>query len=209
VASRVWTYSFYDGWVPNYMIFIAHSHNHRPVHEVQGQSRQLRRLMLFVLNKEWYGPIRPAGHQVGPRSNTNIRQSAVLFSLSHGEEPAPTGNYWLKNKRSIEKGKSGPVHAWVFRPGSAEVRYSGGRERPEASGTGNLAGQRAVKAGGLSEGGRLPGTAVRPSRRCISRFKTIRLRILHGDTEVDLSADARSPDRSRDRQAVLDRRMTS
>ena len=23
----VWTYGFYDGWVPNYMIFIAHSHN--------------------------------------------------------------------------------------------------------------------------------------------------------------------------------------
>ena len=23
----VWTYGFYDGWVPNYMFFIAHSHN--------------------------------------------------------------------------------------------------------------------------------------------------------------------------------------
>jgi hypothetical protein len=23
----VWTYGFYDGWVPNYMFFIAHAHN--------------------------------------------------------------------------------------------------------------------------------------------------------------------------------------
>ena len=23
----VWTYGFYDGWVPNYMFFIAHGHN--------------------------------------------------------------------------------------------------------------------------------------------------------------------------------------
>ena len=23
----VWTYGFYDGWVPNYMFFIAHTHN--------------------------------------------------------------------------------------------------------------------------------------------------------------------------------------
>ena len=26
-------------------------------------------------------------------------------------------NYWLKNKRSVEKGKSGPVHAWVIPAG--------------------------------------------------------------------------------------------
>ena len=23
----MWTYGFYDGWVPNYMFFIAHAHN--------------------------------------------------------------------------------------------------------------------------------------------------------------------------------------
>ncbi len=33
----VWTYGFYDGWVPNYMIFIAHSHNATGrFYEVQG-----------------------------------------------------------------------------------------------------------------------------------------------------------------------------
>ena len=33
----VWTYGFYDGWVPNYMIFIAHSHNAiGRFYEVQG-----------------------------------------------------------------------------------------------------------------------------------------------------------------------------
>ncbi len=23
----VWTYDYYDGWVPNYMFFVAHAHN--------------------------------------------------------------------------------------------------------------------------------------------------------------------------------------
>ena len=40
----VWTYGFYDGWVPNYMFFIAHSHNAiGRFYEVQSYGpRQLR-----------------------------------------------------------------------------------------------------------------------------------------------------------------------
>ena len=33
----VWTYGFYDGWMPNYMFFIAHAHNAiGRFYEVQG-----------------------------------------------------------------------------------------------------------------------------------------------------------------------------
>ena len=52
----------------------------------------------------------------GPRNNTNIQQSGVLFSLSHFAKNKETylENYWLKNKRSVQKGKDGPTFAWVI-----------------------------------------------------------------------------------------------
>ena len=39
----VWTYGFYDGWVPNYMFFIAHTHNAiGRFYEVMGYGPDLR-----------------------------------------------------------------------------------------------------------------------------------------------------------------------
>ena len=32
-------------------------------------------------------------------------------------------NYWLKNKRSVEKGRNGPIHAWVV-PASQRAKYN-------------------------------------------------------------------------------------
>ncbi len=102
------------------MFFIAHSHNSiGRFYEVQS-----------------YGPIRtrsvPARRQParngsgrtrrcllikwGPRNNTNIQESALLFSLSHVAKNRELylENYWLKNKRAVDKGKSGPTFAWVI-----------------------------------------------------------------------------------------------
>src|SRR5207237_1162752 len=52
----------------------------------------------------------------GPRNNTNIQESALLFTLNHlaKNRELYLENYWLKNKRSVEKGKKGPTYAWVI-----------------------------------------------------------------------------------------------
>ncbi len=115
----VWTYGFYDGWVPNYMIFIAHSHNAvGRFYEVQGYGPDPYdvRPSRTALSREWFRPNPPLPFiRWGPRNNTNIQQSAVLFSLHHVAENRRMylENYWLKNKRSVEKGRSGPTYAWV------------------------------------------------------------------------------------------------
>jgi len=119
----VWTYGFYDGWVPNYMIFIAHSHNAiGRFYEVQSYGPDVAdvRPGAAALSREWYRPNPPLPViKWGPRNNTNIQQSALLFSLSHVAKNRQLylENYWLKNKRAVEKGRNGPTTAWVIPAG--------------------------------------------------------------------------------------------
>src|SRR5262245_31189414 len=116
----VWTYGFYDGWVPNYMFFIAHSHNSiGRFYEVQsyGPDPYEVRPGATVTSKEWFRPNPPLPMiKWGPRNNTNIQESALLFSLSHVAKNRDLylENYWLKNKRAVDKGKTGPTYAWVI-----------------------------------------------------------------------------------------------
>ena len=116
----VWTYGYYDGWVPNYMIFIAHSHNAvGRFYEVQsyGPDTSEVRPTATALSREWYRPNPPLSFiKWGPRNNTNIQESALLFSLSHVAKNRQLylENYWLKNKRAVDKGRTGPVYGWVI-----------------------------------------------------------------------------------------------
>ncbi len=119
----VWTYGFYDGWVPNYMFFIAHSHNAvGRFYEVQsyGPDNYVVRPGATTTSREWFRPNPPlATINWGPRNNTNIQESAILLSLSHVAKNRQMylENYWLKNKRSVDKGKNGPTYAWVMPAG--------------------------------------------------------------------------------------------
>jgi hypothetical protein len=119
----VWTYGFYDGWVPNYMFFIAHSHNSvGRFYEVQsyGPDNYVVRPPATTTSREWFRPNPPLPSiNWGPRNNTNIQQSGVLLSLSHVARNKATylENYWLKNKRSVDKGRNGPTYAWVIPAG--------------------------------------------------------------------------------------------
>jgi hypothetical protein len=116
----VWTYGFYDGWVPNYMFFIAHSHNAiGRFYEVQsyGPDNYEVRPGASVTSKEWFRPNPPLPQiKWGPRNNTNIQQSAILFAMQHVAKNRELylENYWLKNKRAVEKGRNGPTHGWVI-----------------------------------------------------------------------------------------------
>jgi hypothetical protein len=116
----VWTYGFYDGWVPNYMFFIAHSHNSiGRFYEVQSYGPDPYEVKPgpTTTSKEWFRPNPPLAQiKWGPRNNTNIQQSALLFALSHvaKNKDLYLENYWLKNKRAVDKGRNGPTYAWVI-----------------------------------------------------------------------------------------------
>jgi hypothetical protein len=116
----VWTYGFYDGWVPNYMFFIAHSHNAiGRFYEVMGYGPENRTVTAApaTTSREWFRPNPPLPSiQWGPRNNTNIQQSAILVALNHVARNKDTylENYWLKNQRAVDKGKTGPVYGWVI-----------------------------------------------------------------------------------------------
>jgi len=116
----VFTYGFYDGWVPNYMFFAAHAHNATGrFYEVQsyGPDTSTVRLGATTTSREWFRPNPPLPSiKWGPRNNVNIQQSALLIALNHVAKNKETylENYWLKNKRQVEKGKTGPVYAWVI-----------------------------------------------------------------------------------------------
>ena len=125
----VWTYGFYDGWVPNYMFFIAHSHNAvGRFYEVQsyGPDPYEVRPGATTTSREWFRPNPPlASIKWSARNNTNIQQSAILFALNHVAKNRDLylENYWLKNKRSVEKGRNGPTYAWVV-PSSQRARFN-------------------------------------------------------------------------------------
>ena len=116
----VWTYGFYDGWVPNYMFFIAHAHNSiGRFYEVMGYGPDNRTVTAApaTTSREWFRPNPPLPTiQWGPRNNTNIQQSAILIALNHVAKNRETylENYWLKNKRAVEKSTTGPVYGWVI-----------------------------------------------------------------------------------------------
>src|SRR5256714_9130950 len=68
-------------------------------------------------SKEWFRPNPPLPSiKWGPRNNTNIQESALLFALNHvaRNKELYLENYWLKSKRAVDKGKNGPTYAWVI-----------------------------------------------------------------------------------------------
>ncbi len=120
----VWTYGFYDGWTPNYMFFVAHTKNATGrFYEVQsyGPDNYEVRPPATTTSREWFRPNPPLPYiKWGPRNNTNIQQSGVLFSLKHfaDNKVSYLENYWLKNKRAYEKGTKGEgPYAWVIPAG--------------------------------------------------------------------------------------------
>jgi len=113
----VWTYNFYDGWTPNYLFYAAHSHNATGrFYEVASYGPQNRTIRANQ-SREWYRPNPLAGTvEWGPRANTNIQQSGVLFSLNFmgKERERWLENYWIKNRNAMNRGLEGPIRGWVI-----------------------------------------------------------------------------------------------
>jgi hypothetical protein len=116
----VWTWGFYDGWTPNYLFFIGNSHNAiGRFYETQsyGPANHDVTLGATQTSREWFRANPPLPSiKWGPRNNVNMQQSALLLALSYVARNKDTflENYWLKNKRAVEKGTSQAPHAWVI-----------------------------------------------------------------------------------------------
>ena len=123
----VFTYGYYDGWVPNYLFWIALTHNSfGRFYEVQSYGPDVQANLQLGANatsREWYRTNPPLPSiKWGPRNNTNIQESAMLIALNrvaHDKE-LYLENYYDKNKRAIEFGKTGKnandkptPNAWV------------------------------------------------------------------------------------------------
>ncbi|NJC08788.1 M14 family zinc carboxypeptidase [Polymorphobacter fuscus] len=117
----VWTYGFYDGWVPNYLFWIAHTHNSfGRFYEVQSYGPDVQKnlkLAPTVTSREWFRPNPPLPSiDWGPRNNTNIQQSALLFALNRvaTDHSLYLENYWTKSRNAIENGRTGAINAYVI-----------------------------------------------------------------------------------------------
>jgi len=129
----VWTGTFYDGWTPNYLFWIANIHNSiGRFYETESYGPANRELTVNA-SREWYRPNPPLPRiKWGPRNNVNIQQSALLLAMQFVAKNREMflENYYLKNKRAIELGRNGPLHAWVIPAGQ--------RRRGEAASFVNL-----------------------------------------------------------------------
>jgi hypothetical protein len=117
----VFTYGFYDGWVPNYLFWIGLTHNSfGRFYEVQSYGPDVNpnlTLGASAISKEWYRQNPPlASIAWGPRNNTNIQESALLIAMNKvaRDHELYLENYYLKSKRAIDKGKSGPLYGWLI-----------------------------------------------------------------------------------------------
>ncbi len=67
-------------------------------------------------SREWYRP-NPAPNDItwGPRANVNMQESALLIAMNHVAKNRETflENYYLKNKHTIERGKTEAPYAYV------------------------------------------------------------------------------------------------
>ena len=121
----VWTYGFYDGWVPNYLFWIAITHNSfGRFYEVQSYGPDIQRESAAAAHS--HQPrmvsrrIRRCRPSNGDRATTPTfrnRRCCSRCTRSPQDKELYLENYWMKNKRAVEKGKNGPTFAWVIPAG--------------------------------------------------------------------------------------------
>jgi hypothetical protein len=123
----VWSWGFYDGWYPGYILWVSNNHNATGrFFETFGNSnpntfeRELDEAEFAgarVNTREWYRAWPPDKKvQWSLRNNTNYMQTAALASLQlaarHGEELL--FDFWIKGRNGITAGKTQRPHAFVI-----------------------------------------------------------------------------------------------
>jgi hypothetical protein len=126
----VWTHGFYDGWAPNYMLFMANARNSiGRFYETfgNGGADTEIRMVGAQTQRAWYRPNPPLGRiRWSLRNNVNMQQSAILLAMNHvaTNREKYLHSFYLKGKRSIAKATNEGPAAYVIpgddpRPGEA------------------------------------------------------------------------------------------
>ena len=117
----VWTHGFYDGWAPNYMLYVATGHNSiGRFYETFGNGgadTRVRTLGPSDTSREWYRENPPLPKITwSMRDNTDMEESGLLFALGYTADHAPEflSNFYLKSKRAIAKATTEGPAAWVI-----------------------------------------------------------------------------------------------
>lgn len=117
----VWTHGFYDGWAPNYMLYIATGHNSiGRFYETFGNGgadTRERTLGANQTSRVWYRPNPPFPRvNWSMRNNINMQQSGILFAMNFvaKERERFLNNFYLKSKRSIAKASNEGPAAYII-----------------------------------------------------------------------------------------------
>lgn len=114
----VYTFDFYDGWSPNYMMWAANTRNSiGRFYETQGAGDASNRIVRANVDRQWHRPNTPLPEVVWSiRNNVNLQQSAILIAMNevanHREEYLR--NFYLKSQRSVAKARAEGPAAYVF-----------------------------------------------------------------------------------------------
>ena len=117
----VWTHGFYDGWAPNYMLYIATGHNSiGRFYETFGNGgadTRERTLGANQTSRVWYRPNPPFPRvNWSMRNNVNMQQSALLFAMNFvaNNNERFLNNFYLKSKRAIAKASNEGPAAYII-----------------------------------------------------------------------------------------------
>jgi hypothetical protein len=117
----VWTHGFYDGWAPNYMFFVAQSHNSiGRFYETfggRGADTGERTVDPESTSRTWFRPNPPLPKvRWSIRDNINLQQSGLLFALDYTADHAQQflDRFYQKSRRAVAKATTEGPAAWVI-----------------------------------------------------------------------------------------------
>ena len=122
----VWTWGFYTGWYPGYLLWVTNNHNAvGRFYETFGNSnpgtftRDLKHATYAekrLNSRQWYRPWPPEKELTWSlRNNTNYMQTGVLAALQLAARNSDTLliNFWQKGYNSLTKGRTEAPYAFV------------------------------------------------------------------------------------------------
>ncbi len=123
----VWTWGFYDGWYPGYLLWVTNNHNGvGRFYETFGNlnpgtfTRDLKDdtyAKARVNARQWYRPWPPEQEILWSlRNNTNYMQTGVLAALQAAARNRETLllNFWQKSFNSLNSGRTEPPYAFII-----------------------------------------------------------------------------------------------
>lgn len=122
----VWTWGFYTGWYPGYLMWVANNHNSMGrFYETFGNAgastfeRKLESRFAGrkVTTREWYRPWPPEKRvEWSFRDNIDYMESGVLVALDFCARNGRSllYNYWKKGENAVERGRDDAPYAYVI-----------------------------------------------------------------------------------------------